>query len=188
MCRTLPKRLRGRSVALPKSLTPGQLLVLHWKLFRKGELKSLRFEMLLEKPLFGVFSFLFLPCSVFFIHLLSRTYITLSLLTWIISVFKWLAFSQNKVALFFREIKERVKKTKDEKRAKKAEVQTKAQKSQGKGGKVAAPKGPKLGGGGGKRWVPSFVAALKQSCLESFVLILFLLDQSFILPFILFGA
>ncbi|KAJ1419479.1 TRASH domain [Sesbania bispinosa] len=52
-----------------------------------------------------------------------------------------------------REIKERVKKTKDEKRAKKAETQAKVQKSQGKGGvgKVAAPKGPKLGGGGGKR-------------------------------------
>lgn len=52
-----------------------------------------------------------------------------------------------------REIKERVKKTKDEKKAKKAEVQAKLQKSQGKGAvsKGAAPKGPKLGGGGGKR-------------------------------------
>jgi len=51
------------------------------------------------------------------------------------------------------EIKERVKKTKDEKKAKKAEVQAKLQKSQGKGAvsKGAAPKGPKLGGGGGKR-------------------------------------
>ncbi|XP_027083413.2 large ribosomal subunit protein eL24-like [Coffea arabica] len=50
-----------------------------------------------------------------------------------------------------REIKERIKKTKDEKKAKKAEV-AKAQKST-KGGlsKGAAPKGPKLGGGGGKR-------------------------------------
>lgn len=50
------------------------------------------------------------------------------------------------------EIKERIKKTKDEKKAKKAEV-TRAQKS-AKGGnmpKGAAPKGPKLGGGGGKR-------------------------------------
>lgn len=51
-----------------------------------------------------------------------------------------------------REIKERIKKTKDEKRAKKAEVTSKSQKSQGKGAaKGAAPKGPKLGGGGGKR-------------------------------------
>ncbi|XP_062224541.1 large ribosomal subunit protein eL24-like [Phragmites australis] len=50
-----------------------------------------------------------------------------------------------------REIKERIKKTKDEKKAKKAEV-VKSQKSQTKGG--AAPKGakgPKIGGGGGKR-------------------------------------
>ncbi|KAL6273581.1 hypothetical protein ACE6H2_024273 [Prunus campanulata] len=52
-----------------------------------------------------------------------------------------------------REIKERIKKTKDEKKAKKAEV-TKSQKSQGKGSIAkggAQPKGPKLGGGGGKR-------------------------------------
>ncbi|KAF5473629.1 hypothetical protein F2P56_010229 [Juglans regia] len=52
-----------------------------------------------------------------------------------------------------REIKERIKKTKDEKKAKKAEVTAKSQKTQGKGNipKGAAPKGPKLGGGGGKR-------------------------------------
>ncbi|XXG67202.1 hypothetical protein AAC387_Pa06g0604 [Persea americana] len=52
-----------------------------------------------------------------------------------------------------REIKERIKKTKDEKRAKKAEVTSKSQKAQTKGSmpKGAAPKGPKLGGGGGKR-------------------------------------
>ncbi|KAE9451621.1 hypothetical protein RHMOL_Rhmol09G0256300 [Rhododendron molle] len=52
-----------------------------------------------------------------------------------------------------REIKERIKKTKDEKKAKKAEVTAKTQKAQGKGNmsKGAAPKGPKLGGGGGKR-------------------------------------
>ncbi|XP_030927693.1 60S ribosomal protein L24-like isoform X2 [Quercus lobata] len=52
-----------------------------------------------------------------------------------------------------REIKERIKKTKDEKKAKKAEVVAKTQKSQGKSSnpKGAAPKGPKLGGGGGKR-------------------------------------
>ncbi|KAA3455184.1 60S ribosomal protein L24-like [Gossypium australe] len=52
-----------------------------------------------------------------------------------------------------REIKERIKKTKDEKKAKKAEVAAKQQKTQGKGNlpKGGAPKGPKLGGGGGKR-------------------------------------
>lgn len=50
-----------------------------------------------------------------------------------------------------REIKERIKKTKDEKKAKKAEV-VKSQKATGKGAaKGAGPKGPKLGGGGGKR-------------------------------------
>jgi len=54
--------------------------------------------------------------------------------------------------LLSSEIKERIKKTKDEKRAKKAEVVAKSQKTQGKGGsRTAAPKGPKLGGGGGKR-------------------------------------
>lgn len=55
------------------------------------------------------------------------------------------------------EIKERIKKTKDEKKAKKAEVTSK--KSQGKGNvtKGGAPKGPKLGGGGGKRW--SYIVA-----------------------------
>ncbi|KAA8516643.1 hypothetical protein F0562_016851 [Nyssa sinensis] len=52
-----------------------------------------------------------------------------------------------------REIKERIKKTKDEKKAKKAEVIAKVQKTGGKGNipKGGAPKGPKLGGGGGKR-------------------------------------
>ncbi|CAH9099432.1 unnamed protein product [Cuscuta europaea] len=50
-----------------------------------------------------------------------------------------------------REIKERIKKTKDEKKAKKAEVMAKSQKA-GKGPRVAAQaKGPKIGGGGGKR-------------------------------------
>ncbi|XP_024031948.1 60S ribosomal protein L24 [Morus notabilis] len=52
-----------------------------------------------------------------------------------------------------REIKERIKKTKDEKKAKKAEL-TKSQKTQSKGNVPkggAASKGPKLGGGGGKR-------------------------------------
>ncbi|KAM0047353.1 putative ribosomal protein L24e [Helianthus debilis subsp. tardiflorus] len=47
-----------------------------------------------------------------------------------------------------REIKERIKKTKDEKKAKKAEVASK-QKTQTKGGNVPKGKGPKLGGGGG---------------------------------------
>ncbi|XP_040999403.1 60S ribosomal protein L24-like [Juglans microcarpa x Juglans regia] len=52
-----------------------------------------------------------------------------------------------------REIKERIKKTQDEKKAKKAEVTAKTQKTQNKGNvtKGAVPKGPKLGGGGGKR-------------------------------------
>ncbi|PHT70723.1 60S ribosomal protein L24 [Capsicum annuum] len=52
-----------------------------------------------------------------------------------------------------REIKERIKKTKDEKKAKKAEVQAKSQKTGGKGNvsRGGASKGPKLGGGGGKR-------------------------------------
>ncbi|KAK4857164.1 hypothetical protein QYF36_025232 [Acer negundo] len=50
-----------------------------------------------------------------------------------------------------REIKERIKRTKDEKKAKKAEVTAKSQKtSKGNVPKGAAPKGgPKLGGGGG---------------------------------------
>jgi large subunit ribosomal protein L24e len=53
----------------------------------------------------------------------------------------------------FREIKERIKKTKDEKKAKKAEISAKSAKAIPKGvaGKGAMPKGPKLGGGGGKR-------------------------------------
>lgn len=50
------------------------------------------------------------------------------------------------------EIKERIKKTKDEKKAKKAEVMAKAKTHKGNIPKGAAPKGPKLGGGGGKRW------------------------------------
>ena len=51
------------------------------------------------------------------------------------------------------EIKERIKKTKDEKKAKKAEVTAKSQKAGGKGNlpKGGASKVPKLGGGGGKR-------------------------------------
>ncbi|BFG31653.1 60S ribosomal protein L24-like [Prunus yedoensis var. nudiflora] len=51
-----------------------------------------------------------------------------------------------------REIKERIKKTKDEKKAKKAELVSKSKgQSKGNAPKAAAPKAPKLGGGGGKR-------------------------------------
>eukprot|EP00249_Psilotum_nudum_P028824 c38763_g1_i1 orf=267-764(-) len=53
-----------------------------------------------------------------------------------------------------REIKERIKKTKDEKKAKKAEAMAKMSKGSVKGAVSrgsAIPKGPKLGGGGGKR-------------------------------------
>nr|GMD82383.1 60S ribosomal protein L24-like [Ipomoea batatas]GME08582.1 60S ribosomal protein L24-like [Ipomoea batatas] len=51
-----------------------------------------------------------------------------------------------------REIKERIKKTKDEKKAKKAEVMAKAKTAtKGNMPKGPAGKGPKLGGGGGKR-------------------------------------
>ncbi|GBG78134.1 hypothetical protein CBR_g26170 [Chara braunii] len=51
-----------------------------------------------------------------------------------------------------REVKERIKKTKEEKKAKKVEAQAKASKSAMKTtGKAPQPKGPKLGGGGGKR-------------------------------------
>ncbi|CAL9085971.1 unnamed protein product [Musa textilis] len=50
-----------------------------------------------------------------------------------------------------REIKERIKKTKDEKKAKKAEIMAKTQKTQTKAGVPKGAKGPKLGGGGGKR-------------------------------------
>ncbi|CAN6303042.1 unnamed protein product [Urochloa humidicola] len=49
-----------------------------------------------------------------------------------------------------REIKERIKKTKDEKKAKKAEM-VKSQKTAGKANASKPVKGPKLGGGGGKR-------------------------------------
>lgn len=53
---------------------------------------------------------------------------------------------------FCSEIKERIKKTKDEKKAKKAELSVKTQKTQTRSApKGPATKGPKLGGGGGKR-------------------------------------
>ncbi|CAN6807615.1 unnamed protein product [Brassica oleracea var. botrytis] len=48
-----------------------------------------------------------------------------------------------------RDIKERIKKTKDEKMAKKAEFASKQQKIKGNIPKAAAPKAAKLGGGGG---------------------------------------
>ncbi|KAF8101624.1 hypothetical protein N665_0203s0036 [Sinapis alba] len=52
-----------------------------------------------------------------------------------------------------RDLKERIKKTKDEKKAKKAEFASKQQKSQVKENipKSAAPKAAKLGDGGGGR-------------------------------------
>ncbi|XP_013633751.1 PREDICTED: 60S ribosomal protein L24-1 isoform X1 [Brassica oleracea var. oleracea] len=50
-----------------------------------------------------------------------------------------------------RDIKERIKKTKDEKKAKKAEFASKQQKIKGSIPKTAAPKAAKLGGGGGRR-------------------------------------
>lgn len=55
--------------------------------------------------------------------------------------------------LLCSEIKERIKKTKDEKKVKRAEVMAKSQKTQSKGNlpKGGASKGTKLGGGGGKR-------------------------------------
>lgn len=56
MCRILLKKRWRRGVALQKSLILGLLLVLLWKSFRKKEVRSQRFEMLLEKLLFGVFS------------------------------------------------------------------------------------------------------------------------------------
>lgn len=59
----------------------------------------------------------------------------------------------------YSEIKERIKKTKDEKKAKKAEIASKS-KSQSKGSLPkggAQGKGPKLGGGGGKRWAADIV-------------------------------
>ena len=49
------------------------------------------------------------------------------------------------------DIKERIKKTKDEKMAKKAEFASKQQKIKGNIPKAAAPKAAKLGGG--KRWI-----------------------------------
>lgn len=51
----------------------------------------------------------------------------------------------------YSEIKERIKKTKDEKKAKKAEQVSKQKTSKSNVPKGAMPKGPKLGGGGGKR-------------------------------------
>ncbi|TVU19931.1 hypothetical protein EJB05_36113 [Eragrostis curvula] len=57
----------------------------------------------------------------------------------------------NDLEHFFSEIKERIKKTKDEKKAKKAEVAKSQKSQQGKGAAPKGAKGPKLGGGGGKR-------------------------------------
>lgn len=52
--------------------------------------------------------------------------------------------------VYVSEIKERIKKTKDEKKAKKAETVSK-QRTKSNVPKGAVPKGPKIGGGGGKR-------------------------------------
>lgn len=82
----------------------------------------------------------------------------LDFLHWVSGIMIWLPYLIIWV-LWCSEIKERIKKTKDEKKAKKAEVLSKTQKAQSKGNvpKGAGPKGPKLGGGGGKRWASSFV-------------------------------
>lgn len=53
--------------------------------------------------------------------------------------------------LYHSEIKERIKKTKDEKKAKKVEVLSKQKNTKTSAPKGAMPKGPKIGGGGGKR-------------------------------------
>ncbi|KAF3443054.1 hypothetical protein FNV43_RR16975 [Rhamnella rubrinervis] len=54
--------------------------------------------------------------------------------------------------LMCSEIKEMIKETKDEKKTKKVEVMTKTSKTQRKANisKGVVPKGPKIGGGGGK--------------------------------------
>ena len=77
-------------------------------------------------------------------------------MAWIaILVLLYLHFYLNSIIVWVfcgSEIKERIKKTKDEKKAKKAEVMAKTQKASKSMPKGGAPKGPKLGGGGGKRW------------------------------------
>jgi len=61
-----------------------------------------------------------------------------------------LCFYFNGFFVILSEIKERIKKTRDEKKAEKVKLMAKTQKTQSKGRhKGVAPKGPKLGGGGG---------------------------------------
>ncbi|KAK8562015.1 hypothetical protein V6N13_148850 [Hibiscus sabdariffa] len=69
-----------------------------------------------------------------------------------------------------REIKERIKKTKDEKKAKKAEVAAKQQKTQGKGN---IPKGSAPKGGGGKRGATSLSSVFPKPEPEKQVICLF---------------
>lgn len=75
---------------------------------------------------------------------LNSIHVLTTLLPWQIrATSKYITFCDS-------EIKERIKKTKDEKKAKKAEM-AKSQKTAGKGNAPKPGKGPKLGGGGGKR-------------------------------------
>ena len=62
---------------------------------------------------------------------------------------RWIlcAFHFDGLSFLFNEIKERIKKTKDENKAKKIELMTKTWKTQSKP-KGVLPKDPKLGGGG----------------------------------------
>jgi hypothetical protein len=69
----------------------------------------------------------------------------------------------------FNEIKEEIKKTKDENKAKKTELIAKTWKTQSKGGpKGVAPKDPKLGGGGGGLLVCFFIFEVDKA-LKSFL-------------------
>lgn len=130
--RILLQKLWRRGAVQPRSLTRDQLLEPPLKSSRRKEPRSQKSEMLQERLLFGR--------SLVPERLLFRL---------------WLFFLSIWLILFFcSEIKERNKKTKDEKRAKKAEASAKS-KVQAKGAPkgAAGGKGPKLGGGGGKRWL-----------------------------------
>jgi large subunit ribosomal protein L24e len=73
------------------------------------------------------------------------------------------------VFFLFYEIKEEIKKTKDENKAKKTELIAKTWKTQSKGGpKGVAPKDPKLGGGGGGLLVCFFIFEVDKA-LKSFL-------------------
>lgn len=72
---------------------------------------------------------------------------------WIFSLsFFCKTFKDLNFCIHYSEIKERIKKTKDEKKAKKQEMLAKSSKGTAKGAAPKPTKGPKLGGGGGKRW------------------------------------